>query len=67
MLSESQQIPDWIASSEQIGLLAAQALRPRAPASVPSLNAMRYLRESRSQPTDRRESAFLESACAHPG
>ena len=44
-----------------------EALRPRAQASVPSLNVMRYLRESQSQPTDRRESAFLESACAQPG
>ena len=58
---------DRMVGSDRIACGGCGAPQPRAQASALRLNAMRYLCASRSQPTDRRESAILESACAHPG
>ena len=52
---------DWIAGSGQIGRLVAGAMHPHR-GGAPSPNAKRYLRERRSQPTDRRESTLSRSA-----
>ena len=70
MLSEAPSSPNWIAWSGQTEVLAAGSGhhdRERTQASAPWSNAMRYLCESRTQRTERRESALLESACAYPG
>ena len=58
---------DRMVGADRIACGGCRAPQPRAQASAPRLNAMRYLCASRSQPTDRRESAILKSACTHPG